>query len=136
MRILAIVEYNRIVNKKEVKGLRRNLRNSMTPAEVALWSQLKAGKLDGTSWRRQFSVGNYILDFYCPKCRLCIELDGKEHYTMQGDTYDYDRTVFLNSYGIRVLRFENKDVWDNIEGVLNVIREEITACRTPSEVSR
>ena len=121
-----IVEYNRNVNKKEIKGLRRNLRNNMTPAEVALWLKLKAGQLDGSAWRRQFSVGNFILDFYCPKCKLCVELDGDEHFTMQGDTRDLERTEFLNSYGIRVLRFENNDVWNNIEGVLDVIRREMT----------
>ena len=119
------MEYNRNVNKKEIKGLRRNLRNNMTPAEVALWLKLKAGKLDDYAWRRQFSVGNFILDFYCPKCKLCVELDGNDHFTMQGDTRDLERTEFLNSCGIRVLRFENNDVWNNIEGVLDVIRKEI-----------
>ena len=123
-------------NRKEIIIKSKELRRNLTPEEAVLWTQLKSHKLNNSKWRKQHPIGSYILDFYCPKCRLCIELDGKEHYTMQGDTYDYDRTVFLNSYGIRVLRFENKDVWDNIEGVLNVIREEITACGTPSEVSR
>jgi very-short-patch-repair endonuclease len=54
-----------------------------------------------------------------------VELDGDEHFTMQGDTHDLGRTEFLNSYGIRVLRFENNDVWNNIEGVLDVIRREM-----------
>ena len=111
----------RNVNRKELKAFRRNLRKNLTPAEVALWQHLKAGKLNGTSWRRQFSVGNYILDFYCPVHKLCVELDGEGHFTMQGDMYDYDRTEFLTSLGIRVLRFENKDVWDNIELVLETI---------------
>ena len=111
----------RNVNRKELKAFRRNLRKNLTPAEVALWQHLKAGKLNGASWRRQFSVGNYILDFYCPVHKLCVELDGEGHFTMQGDMYDYDRTEFLTSLGIRVLRFENKDVWDNIELVLETI---------------
>ena len=111
----------RTVNRKELKAFRRNLRKNLTPAEVALWQHLKAGKLNGTSWRRQFSVGDYILDFYCPVAKLCVELDGEGHFTMQGDTYDYDRTEFLTSLGIRVLRFENKDVWGNIELVLETI---------------
>lgn len=112
----------RVVNRKEIKGLRRNLRSNLTPAEATLWSCLKAGNLEGTKWRRQFSVGNYILDFYCPKYKLCIELDGSYHYTMQGDTYDLDRTEFLRLKGIQVLRFENKDIWDNISGVLDTIK--------------
>ena len=132
MRILAIVEYNRIVNKKEVKGLRRNLRNSMTPAEVALWSQLKAGKLDGTSWRRQFSVGNYILDFYCPQIRLCIELDGHEHFTSVGDAQDDIRTEYLLKYhGIQTLRFENSDIFNHTEGVIGIIGETIQELLNP-----
>ena len=120
-----MVEYNRNVNKKEVKGLRRNLRKNLTLAEATLWLQLKAKRLDGLSWRRQFSIGNFILDFYCPKYKLCIELDGNEHYTMSGDTYDYDRTNYLKSCGISVLRFENNEIWHNLDGVLNAIREEI-----------
>ena len=109
-------------NIPELKNLRRELRKNMTPAEVALWQQLKAGRLNGTHWRRQYSVDRYILDFYCPIYKLCIELDGQEHYTMQGDTRDYDRTIFLNSKGIEVIRFENKDIWENIEQVLETIK--------------
>ena len=111
----------RTVNKKELKPFRRDLRKNLTPAEVALWQRIKAGKLNGMKWRRQFSVGHYILDFYCPACRLCVELDGDVHFTMQGDTYDYDRDKFLKSLGIRVLRFENSEVWNDIELVLETI---------------
>ena len=112
-------------NKKELKTLRRRLRNDPTPAESALWKHLKGNRLDDTHWRRQFSVANYILDFYCPAIKLCIELDGHEHYTMQGDTADYDRTDFLNSKGIKVIRFENREIWENIERVLEYIKDEI-----------
>ncbi len=112
----------RAVNRKEVKELRRNLRRNLTPTEAVLWVRLKAGNLQGTRWRRQFSVGNYILDFYCPQYKLCIELDGASHFTMEGDTYDFDRTEFLKSKGICVLRFENKDIWENIDAVLETIK--------------
>jgi very-short-patch-repair endonuclease len=94
----------------------------MTSAEVALWQQLKAGQLNGTNWRRQYSIDRYILDFYCPTYKLCIELDGQEHYTMQGDKKDFERTKFLNSIGIDVLRFENKEIWDNPERVIETIK--------------
>ena len=110
------------VNKKELRDIRKKLRNNPTPAESALWVHLKANKLEGTHWRRQFSVGDYILDFYCPKYKLCVELDGKDHYTIQGDTNDYDRSLFLQSVGINVLRFENKEVWEDIERVLDTIK--------------
>lgn len=110
-----------VVNRREMKWFRKRLRANMTPAEAILWKQIKAAKLKGTKWRRQFSVGNYILDFYCPQCKLCIELDGSEHYTMHGDTYDCVRSEYLISKGITILRFENKEIYDNIDKVLDVI---------------
>ena len=112
-------------NRKDLKFLRRKLRNAPTPAEAALWKHLKSNQLDGTHWRRQFSVANYILDFYCPAFKLCVELDGNEHYTMHGDTADYNRTDFLNSKGIKVVRFENREIWENIDMVLEYIKSEI-----------
>ena len=114
-----------ICNKPTLKALRRELRKNATPAESALWEQLRAGRLCGTQWRRQYSIGTCILDFYCPKAHLCVELDGYEHFTMSGDTYDYDRTIFLNSKGVRVVRFENCEIWNNINGVLHAIKQEL-----------
>jgi very-short-patch-repair endonuclease len=125
-----MMSQNAINNKPELKFLRRELRKNMTPAEVALWQQLKAGRLNGTHWRRQYSVNRYILDFYCPIYKLCIELDGQEHYTMQGDTRDFDRTIFLNSIGIEVIRFENKEIWENIEQVLETIKLKLKEIKT------
>ena len=114
-----------IYNNSKLKSLRKELRNNPTPAESALWEQLRAGRLDGTKWRRQYSVGNYILDFYCPKARLCVELDGDDHFTMQGDLYDLERTGFLNSLGISVIRFENREVWEEPERVLLAIKQKL-----------
>ena len=125
-----MMSQNAINNKPELKFLRRELRKNMTPAEVALWQQLKAGRLNATHWRRQYSVNRYILDFYCPIYKLCIELDGQEHYTMQGDTRDFDRTIFLNSIGIEVIRFENKEIWENIEQVLETIKLKLKEIKT------
>ena len=86
---------------------------------------LKKTLEDRRNWCRQYSVDRYILDFYCPIYKLCIELDGQDHYTMQGDTRDYDRSIFLNSKGIEVIRFENKDIWENIEQVLETIKSNL-----------
>ena len=116
---------DRICNNPALKSLRKTLRNNPTPAESALWEQLRAGRLNGSRWRRQYSIGNYILDFYCPKSHLCVELDGKEHFTMQGDTADYDRTEFLKSQGVTVIRFENREIWEDINRVLAAIRMEL-----------
>lgn len=112
-----------IYNNTKLKFLRKNLRNNPTPAESALWEQLRAGRLNGTRWRRQYSIGNYILDFYCPKARLCIELDGEMHFTAQGDTADFDRTEYLNSLGITVIRFENCEIWKDPDKVLIAIKQ-------------
>ncbi|MEQ8575087.1 MAG: endonuclease domain-containing protein, partial [Fulvivirga sp.] len=78
--------------------------------------------LEGRKFRRQFSVGNYILDFYCTTEKLCIELDGAGHYNDAQLEYDEERTLFLNNLGIRVIRFENKEVFEALESVLECIK--------------
>jgi very-short-patch-repair endonuclease len=112
-----------IHNAKNLKGNRKKLRNSLTPAEAKLWSLLKSGQVKDRKFRRQHSVGPYVLDFYCPSERLCIELDGAAHFTDGGYEYDEARTEYLEALHIRVIRFENKDIFDNTEGVLEVIRK-------------
>ena len=129
------MEKERIYNNKNVKCLRKELRNNSTPAESALWELLRAGRLEGTKWRRQYSIGKYIVDFYCPKARLCVELDGYAHFTMQGDLYDSERTEYMNSLGISILRFENSEIWDNPERVLLAIKESfVLDNRTPQSL--
>nr|WP_293285151.1 type ISP restriction/modification enzyme [Allomuricauda sp.] len=114
--------YNKIANLPYLKTFRRELRNNLTPAEAALWKLLKGKQLEGRKFRRQHSVGNYILDFYCPSEQIAIELDGQGHFEATQAEYDRERDLFLNHYGIRVLRFENKWVWDNPEGLLDTVR--------------
>jgi very-short-patch-repair endonuclease len=114
--------YNKIANLPYLKTFRRELRNNLTPAEAALWKMLKGKQLEGRKFRRQHSVGNYILDFYCPSEQIAIELDGQGHFEATQAEYDRERDLFLNHYGIRVLRFENKWVWDNPEGLLDTVR--------------
>ena len=104
---------------------RRDLRNNSTPEEAVLWTQIKSRKIKGYKWRRQHPIGGYILDFYCPKAKLCIELDGANHYTYSGAREDYTRTSFLNSKGIKVIRFENRLIWDNIDSVIKIIEQEL-----------
>ena len=112
-----------INNRPELKQNRKDLRNNLTPAEAKLWTLLKSKKLDGRKFRRQHSVGNYILDFYCPTEKLAIELDGAHHFTEDGLKYDEARTTYLNSVGIRVVRFENRLVFDDPEFVLREIKK-------------
>ena len=112
-------------NKKELIKFRKTLRNNLTPAEATLWKHIKNKQIYNIQWRRQFSVGPYILDFYCPKAKLAIELDGKEHYTIEGDKYDCGRDIFISSKGIKILRYENKEIWESIEQVIEEINKEL-----------
>ncbi|HOZ84484.1 MAG TPA: DUF559 domain-containing protein [Niabella sp.] len=110
-------------NLPYLQTFRKELRNNLTPAEAKLWTLLKGKQMDGRKFRRQHSVANYILDFYCPEERLAIELDGQGHFEASQAAYDTERDLFLKEFGIRVLRFENKWVWDNPEGLLEEVKK-------------
>ena len=109
-------------NRPILKPIRRKLRKNLTPAEATLWKILKSGKLDGRKFRRQHSVGVFVLDFYCPEESLAIELDGEVHFNDLAEERDFKRKQYLNSVGIRVLRFENRFVFEDMEYVLHRIR--------------
>jgi very-short-patch-repair endonuclease len=111
-------------NRKYLKEFRKELRSNLTPAEAELWNHLKGSRLNGRKFRRQHSIENFILDFYCPSERLAIELDGQIHYNTIAEQFDADRDETLKSLGIKVIRFENKEVFQNLEGIL----QEIAAC--------
>lgn len=111
-----------INNKKYLTPYRKSLRNNLTPAETFLWKLIKNSQLDQRKFRRQHSVGNYILDFYCPSEKLAIELDGEFHFTPEGIEYDKIRTEYINSINIKVIRFENKIVFENTDWVLMEIK--------------
>ncbi len=110
-----------LYNKPELKQYRRTLRSNLTPAEATLWRFLKNKQLDGRRFRRQYSVGGFILDFYCPKEKLAVELDGEPHFDPAGMKYDQERGAYLKRKGIKVIRFENQIVFDNTEVVLREI---------------
>lgn len=109
-------------NLSHLKTFRKELRNNLTPAEAKLWTFLKGKQLEGRKFRRQHSVDFYILDFYCPSVCLAIELDGQGHCQISQLEYDRERDLFLEYYGIRVLRFENKVIWNNLEGLLEEVK--------------
>ena len=113
-------------NDPALKSRRRELRKSLTPAEAALWKSLRGSQLGGRKFRRQHSVGPYIVDFYCPSCRLAVELDGQEHFYPASWEYDSGRTEYLKTLNIRVLRFENRDVFEHWEWVLREIGNHLT----------
>jgi very-short-patch-repair endonuclease len=110
------------VNIARFKNRRRELRTDGTAAEAVLWKFLQRRQLCGKKFRRQFGISRYILDFFCPECCLAVELDGAPHFSAFRDDYDFRRTKYLESLGIRVIRFENRLVFEDIEGVLETIR--------------
>ena len=114
-----------LFNARSKKTNRGNLRNNSTAAEAVLWTYLHRRKLFGKKFRRQSSVGPYIVDFYCAECRLVIELAGAPHFGPNSDEYDQQRTEYLERAGLKVIRFENRDVRDNIEFVLQTIKQHL-----------
>ncbi len=97
----------------------------MTEAETLVWSKLRAKQMCGYKFRRQYSVGVYILDFYCPALKLAIEIDGDTHFQAGARKYDLTRQEFIEKFGIRFLRFTNSQVCENFEGVLECIRQTV-----------
>ena len=98
-----------IFNPKTSKDYRRELRKNLTPAEAVLWRALKNSGLEGKKFRRQHGIGPYIADFYCPECRLIVELDGAVHEGPLETERDATRNTYLKELGIRVIRFENQN---------------------------
>jgi very-short-patch-repair endonuclease len=112
-----------VYNLPELKSFRKELRKNLTPAEAKLWTALKNKQLQGRRFRRQYSVGKYIHDFYCPEEKLAVELDGAGHFSFAGSEYDVERDAFMQYYDVKVLRFENKLVWEDLEYVLEEIKK-------------
>ena len=114
-----------IYNNASIKDLRRNLRKNQTDVERNLWNILRNRQMRGLKFIRQYSVGTYILDFFCPAKRLAIELDGGQHNEDSNRAHDEARTQYLALEHIRVVRFWNNEVLENIQGVYDKIEQEI-----------
>jgi very-short-patch-repair endonuclease len=110
-----------IYNKIQLKARRRELRKRMTDAEVLLWSKIKSSQVDDLRFRRQVSIGAYVVDFYLPSVHLAVEVDGSIHDRPEIKEYDNARQEELESANITVLRFTNEDVMFNLNGVLEEI---------------
>ena len=109
-------------NKSQLLPRRRELRKNQTKQEEVLWKHIRNRKL-GFKFKRQYSIGGYILDFYCPECKLVIELDGNQHLEKENFLYDKDRTDFLKVLDCKVLRIRNQELEENLEKVLLKIKE-------------
>jgi len=107
-----------IYNNKILKDRRKELRHNQTKAERILWRCLNRRQFGNKRFFRQYSIGGYILDFYCPKVRLAIELDGGSHIPSEQKLYDAERTKYLNGNNIKVLRFWNNEIVNDIDNVI------------------
>lgn len=106
-----------LFNLKLHKAKRRALRKKMTPAEVAFWKELRREKL-GYKFRRQFGIGHYIIDFYCPRLKLAVELDGDIHTLETNKRKDEIRNKYLQNCGIIVKRYWNHQIFEDINSVV------------------
>lgn len=114
----------------------------MPLAEVILWGRLKSRQLGGYKFRRQYGVESFVTDFYCPELKLAIEIDGDSHYASphpllgkegnKGWLSDRERQDRIESFGIRFIRFTNREVYENIEGVLLQIMGRIKEITSPA----
>lgn len=112
---------NRVHNRESLLERRREVRKRSTPAERRFWNILKAHCFDGKKFRRQHSIENYIVDFYCAKEKVVIELDGEIHNNYINRQMDYERDLRLRELGYTVLRFENERVFCDLGNVLKEI---------------
>ena len=112
---------NMLPYNNSLKKYSKELRKNMTDAERALWSKIRGKQLKGYQFYRQKPIGSFIIDFYCPKGNLVIELDGGQHYSEEGKAKDDHRDKYMEGKGLRVLRFSDRDIFENLRGVTEKI---------------
>lgn len=112
-----------VFNKSLQTAKRQYLRKHMPPAELKLWEHIKARQINGRRFRRQYGIRNYIVDFYSPELKLIIEIDGDSHF-QENRSYDKKRQQYIESLGLKVLRFTNHEVYYALEQVLNTIKQQ------------
>lgn len=115
---------------KRLKYFARALRQDMTDAENRVWAKIRKKQLKGYQFHRQKNIGNYIVDFYCSAANLIIEIDGGQHYSDEGLRRDAVRDEYLEYFGFEVLRFSDRDVFENLEAVLDIVSDHLV-CDEP-----
>jgi len=118
-------------NDPTLKQRRRDLRRNQTDAERALWTKVRNKQFLETKFFRQYSIGPYILDFYCPTLKFAVELDGGQHNQGDKEKYDAARSEYLKAQGIDVMRFWNNEVLLDIESVLSKLALKVTPLHPP-----
>ncbi|MGD0143602.1 MAG: DUF559 domain-containing protein [Rhizomicrobium sp.] len=119
----------RVADAKHRENAKR-LRTNQTDAESVFWYNVRARRLAGFKFRRQYPVGSFIADFVCLEAKLIVELDGDQHAVRRD--YDRSRDAFLKSEGFRVLRVWNSDLLTNRDGVMEAVLRELQGVDTPS----
>ena len=119
-----------IFNNKYQKPVRSELRNNQTEPEKIFWNWVR-NKQFGVKFRRQYGIGRYIVDFYCPELKLVIEIDGDSHFDEISKEYDAKWDEYLFSIGLKIMRFTNTDLMQNREGVLLKLLELIPGQTPP-----
>lgn len=112
-----------MLNPKKTKKHRQYLRNNMTKWEICLWNELKNKKMFGFKVRRQYGVKNYVIDFYCPKLKLAIEVDGDVHYFKDKKVKDEQKNQALKERGIFLIRIKNSDLEDDYESMIKFLED-------------
>lgn len=115
----------RMFNSRSGRQTCRALRKRMPEAEVILWSKLQRRQLGGCKFRRQYGVGRYSIDFYCPKLKLVVEVDGDGHLRADREKKDRVRQKYIEGFGIQFIRFGNEDIHRNLDGVLTKLEEAV-----------
>lgn len=108
----------KLFNQSAQKQKRRDLRKEMTSAEGVVWSRIRNHRID-YKFRRQFSIGTYVADFYCSELKLVVEIDGGQHFENEAIEYDNARTKYFNDLGMTVVRYTNADVKRNPVSVMD-----------------
>ena len=112
------------INPKKQKWIRKLLRNHPTPWEHKLWQHLKGRQLGGFKFRRQQGINANVVDFFCPKLKLIVELDGAGHLSPATKKKDINREDELTDLGYHIIRFYNNEIDENLDGVLTIIENE------------
>ena len=121
--------FNRFTEKEK----RRKLRQAEVPAEKKLWEILRGRQIYDCKFRRQVSIGSFVVDFYSPEIKLVVELDGESHYVSEeAREADQRRQAFIESLGVHVIRFTNPQVHDELDAVVEVIGTTVLKLRAAS----
>ncbi|MEH2358588.1 endonuclease domain-containing protein [Nostoc sp.] len=119
----------KLYNKNSEIEKRRLLRQNITKAEKLIWDKIRDRQLENCKFRRQYSVDKFVIDFYSSEFKLGIEIDGESHFQEGAAEYDNARQEFIESAGIKFIRFTNNDVYANLSGVLESIAQNIRNLR-------